>query len=170
LHSPFILDNADLTVGVQRYETALECTYRFRFLGDAYRKYRACVPMLIPVRKKRIGWIGWRGKLTDPLLRILISAAAESFFPSPSTDLPQLAALGGPLAIVGTGWIRTGKLRSISFNGNPGDENIQEALDIGDSSAFLMTRTKFSLGESHHGSSVKLTVVFLIGRQQFTSY
>lgn len=35
MHSPFILDNADLTAGVQRYETALECTYRFRFLGDA---------------------------------------------------------------------------------------------------------------------------------------
>jgi hypothetical protein len=33
-----------------------------------------------------------------------------------------------------------------------------------------MTQTKFSLGESHHGSSVKLMVVFLIGRQQFTSY
>jgi protein-S-isoprenylcysteine O-methyltransferase Ste14 len=36
------------------------------FYGDAYRKYRECVPMLIPVPKKRMGWIGWRGKLTDP--------------------------------------------------------------------------------------------------------
>ena len=36
------------------------------FYGDAYRKYRERVPMLIPVPKKRMGWIGWRGKLTDP--------------------------------------------------------------------------------------------------------
>jgi methanethiol S-methyltransferase len=36
------------------------------FYGDAYREYRECVPMLIPMPKKRVSRISWRGKLTDP--------------------------------------------------------------------------------------------------------
>jgi protein-S-isoprenylcysteine O-methyltransferase Ste14 len=35
-----------------------------RLYGDAYRKYRECVPMLLPVPKKRMSWISWQGKLT----------------------------------------------------------------------------------------------------------
>ena len=36
-----------------------------RLYGDAYRKYRERVPMILPVPKKRTGWIGWREKLME---------------------------------------------------------------------------------------------------------
>jgi len=35
-----------------------------RLYGDAYRKYREGVPMLLPVPQKSMSWISWRGKLT----------------------------------------------------------------------------------------------------------
>ena len=55
-HLVFVIATATyILVAIQFEERDL-----MSFYGDAYRKYRACVPMLIPVRKKRIGWIGWR--------------------------------------------------------------------------------------------------------------